>query len=179
MHNRILDENFFERDANKVALSLLGKYLVRKMPSSAGQDETEITAVITEVEIYDGYKDKASHAHRGMTKRNAPMFGQAGIWYVYLCYGIHYMLNIVVGPKDYPAAVLIRGVSGANGPGRVTKKIMVNNRYNNKRADRETGLWIEDRGIVVGAEDIIKKPRVGVDYAGSVWSKKEYRFILK
>lgn len=69
--------------------------------------------MICEVEAYVGPQDKASHAHRGRTKRNSPMFGPAGRWYVYFTYGMHWMLNIVTGPKDYPAAVLIRGLSNA------------------------------------------------------------------
>ena len=64
--------------------------------------------MITEVEAYDGFNDKASHASAGKTKRNKIMFGEAGKWYVYFTYGMHWMLNIVVGPKNYPAAILIR-----------------------------------------------------------------------
>lgn len=148
--------------------------------------------MITEVEAYDGFKDKASHASWGITKRNAPMFGEAGRWYVYFTYGMHYMLNIVTGPKCYPAAVLIRGVLGISGPGRLTKQLKINKKFNNKVASPKTGLLIEDKGLKprrsakaeVGAPTgvselkIQKFPRVGVNYAGPVWSKKKWRFKL-
>ena len=105
---KVLTKKFFERSALKVAPELLGKYLC---VSSSLRRRTSKCFMITEVEAYDGPKDKASHASRGRTLRNEPMFGEAGRWYVYFTYGMHWMLNIVTGPKDYPAAVLIRGVS--------------------------------------------------------------------
>ena len=77
--------------------------------------------MITEVEAYDGPRDKASHASRGLTPRNAPMFGEAGRFYIYFTYGMHWMLNIVTGKRGYPAAVLIRGVQYW---GRPTSKIL-------------------------------------------------------
>lgn len=149
------------------------------------------TYIITEVEAYDGFKDKASHAHRGQTERNKIMFGQAGHWYVYFTYGIHWLLNIVTGPKDYPGAVLIRSIKTAtspeprrrttdiiiNGPARLTKFLKIDRKFNGKIANRKTGLWIEDRGL--SGLKIKKSPRIGVDYAGPVWSKKQYRFFIK
>src|SRR3989344_2477039 len=108
----VLGKKFFDRPTLAVARELLGKYLVRKRGKKVEK------FIITEVEAYDGFKDKASHASRGKTLRNAPMFGNAGIWYIYFTYGIHYMLNIVTGSKNYPAAILIRGVRGINGPAR-------------------------------------------------------------
>lgn len=169
---KILPQRFFERDTLVVARELLGKYLVRRMRGK------EIAMMITEVEAYDGFEDKASHAHRGETARNKPMFGNAGVWYVYLVYGMYEMLNVVTGRKGYPAAVLIRGVLGVAGPGRLTKFLQITRAQNNKRAVFESGLWIEDRGIVVSDNEIKKTPRIGVDYAG-VWARKKYRFVLK
>ena len=140
--------------------------------------------MITEVEAYYGFQDKASHAHRGKTARNAPMFGEAGRWYVYLTYGIHWMLNIVTGPKDYPAAVLIRGVRSStfdkllNGPAKLTKFLKIDKRFNNLPATRKTGLWMEDRGVKFAESAIKRASRIGVDYAGD-WAKKKYRFIMK
>ncbi|MDP2668509.1 MAG: DNA-3-methyladenine glycosylase [bacterium] len=107
----VLGKKFFERSALKVAKELLGKFLVRGDPTARGGRIAK-AYMITEVEAYLGPKDKASHARSGKTKRNAPMFGEAGRWYVYFTYGMYWMLNIVTGPKDFPAAVLIRGVSG-------------------------------------------------------------------
>lgn len=105
MMRKILTKKFFERSALKIAPELLWKFLCN---SYLGQVSC---FMICEVEAYDGFNDKASHASRGRTERNAPMFGEAGRWYVYFTYGMHWMLNIVTGPKDYPAAVLIRAVA--------------------------------------------------------------------
>ncbi len=173
MRKKILTKKFFERATLVVARDLLGKFLVRK------KGRTEIAYMITEVEAYDGHNDKASHAHRGETTRNKVMFGEAGVWYVYFVYGMYDMLNMVTGPHRYPAAVLIRGVEGIHGPGRLTKKLGITRRLNGNDAVRISGLWIEDRGVRVKRKNIQKTPRIGVNYAGSVWSKKPYRFILK
>ncbi|MBI1961090.1 MAG: DNA-3-methyladenine glycosylase [Parcubacteria group bacterium] len=168
----ILQEPFFNCSTLKVAEELLGKVIVRRIGSR------EISFPITEVEAYDGHADKASHASKGKTLRNAPMFGEAGFWYVYLVYGMHWMLNIVTGSRGYPAAVLIRGAGDMNGPGRAAKALNVTKRFNNRPANRATGLWIEDRGVVVKKSDIKRLPRVGVDYAGPVWAKRKYRFVV-
>lgn len=149
----------------------MGKVIVRRVGAK------EIAFLITEVEAYDGFDDKASHASRGRTERNAPMFGDAGFWYVYLVYGMHWMLNIVTGPAEYPAAVLIRGAGDINGPAKLTKALSVTKQFNATVTSRATGLWIEDRGIVVKKRDIKRLPRVGVDYAGPTWAGKKYRFL--
>lgn len=184
--NKILGKKFFERPTIVVARDLLGKYLVRQIRKNITK------YLIMEVEAYDGFKDKASHASRGMTKRNAPMFGEAGRWYVYFTYGMHHMLNIVTGPKNYPAAILIRGAGGINGPGRITKQLKIDKIFNDKIASPKTGLWIENNKLKprrsakaeVGAPTeaselkIENFPRVGVNYAGPIWSKKKWRFLL-
>lgn len=162
-----------------VARGLLGKYLVRQ-----GRGKI-IRTMITEVEAYDGPRDKACHASRGLTPRNKVMFGPAGHWYVYFTYGMHWMLNIVTGEKGYPAAVLIRGVESVhgriNGPARLTKFFKIDKRFNSKFASRQSGLWMEDRGVesVSGRKKIKRSPRIGVHYAGPVWSKKLYRFYVE
>ena len=168
---KILRKRFFERDTLTVARELLGKYLVRRI------EGREVSVMITEVEAYDGFEDEASHAHRGETARNKPMFGTPGVWYVYFVYGIYQMLNIVTGREGYPAAVLIRGVEGISGPGRLTKFLHITRTQNKKQARPENGLWVEDRGVIVTEKEIKKTTRIGVDYAG-VWAKKEYRFLL-
>lgn len=167
-----------------VAKDMLGKYLVRRYRGRT------IALMITETEAYDGPHDKASHASRGKTPRNGIMFGEAGRFYVYFTYGIHWMLNVVTGREEYPAAVLLRAgrarcqMSGVkcqekfkivNGPARLTKYLKIDKRFNGKPAERRTGLWFEDRGVKIKPRQIKCGPRVGVDYAG-MWAKKPYNF---
>jgi DNA-3-methyladenine glycosylase len=163
------------RAKNTVTLGrwLLGKHLVRRLPD--GRIDARL---ITEVEAYHGERDLACHARAGRTKRTEVMYGPGGVWYVYLCYGIHEMLNLVVGPRDWPAAVLVRGVEGANGPGRVTKALQIDRRLNGAAAARASGLWIEDRGGSVPRRLVQATPRIGVAYAGPVWANKPWRFKL-
>jgi DNA-3-methyladenine glycosylase len=177
----ILPPAFFNRPVLKVAPELLGKYLVRRI--GRGQASKTIALPITEVEAYDGPHDKACHASKGRTARTAPMFGPGGRFYVYFCYGIHWMLNIVTGPKGYPAAILIRAAGGINGPAKLTKHLQISKSLNKKPADKASGLWFEDRGTNrskdrIAKKDIKRSPRIGVDYAGPVWAKKPYRFTL-
>lgn len=168
---RIPDPIYFGGDACTIARALLGMYLVRH------EHGGERAFMITETEAYDGPQDKASHASHGITPRTEMMFGEPGRFYVYLCYGMHEMLNIVVGPKGYPAAVLIRGIEGANGPGRVTKLLGIGREYNGKTVAPESELWVEMRGAPQSAAHIRAAPRIGVAYAG-VWAKKKMRFTL-
>jgi DNA-3-methyladenine glycosylase len=164
------------RTKKTVALArrLLGKVLVR------ARRGRETAVLVTEVEAYDGPRDRASHAHadRGRTPRNAVMFGPGGQWYIYLCYGVHEMLNLVTGPRGYPAAILIRGVAGVTGPGRVTRALGIDRKLNAAPAARASGLWIEDRGVRVPRRLIHATPRIGVDYAGPVWAGKKWRFYF-
>lgn len=169
----ILTSAFFARPAPVVARGLLGMYLVRR--TEAG----EMAFQITETEAYDGLDDRASHASRGKTARTAVMFGPPGYWYVYLVYGMHEMLNIVTGPDGHPSAVLIRGVEGIEGPGRLTKRLGITRTQKTLPATYETGVWIEDRGVRISPRHIQKTPRVGVAYAGEEWAAKPWRFVLK
>lgn len=169
---KILKRKFFQKSTVIIAEKLLGKFLVRKIGNK------ELALMITEVEAYDGFDDKASHAHRGKTERNKIMFGRAGVWYVYFTYGMHWMLNMVTGEIGYPAAVLIRGTDQISGPARLTKFLKIDKKLNGERADKKFGLWIEDRGVKISRGEIKKTPRVGVAYAGPSWSKKKYRFVL-
>ena len=131
--------------------------------------------MIIEVEAYDGESDLACHARFGRTPRTEVMYGAGGAWYVYLCYGVHEMLNLVVGPKDWPSAVLIRALAGVEGPGRLTRRLGIDRQLNGKSAVRESGLWIEDRGVRVPRSLVRTTPRIGVDYSGPIWATKLWR----
>jgi len=163
----MLQSTFFARPVLLVAQDLLGKYLVS--PRGEG--------MITEVEAYDGPEDKACHGRFGLTERTVPMFGPPGHWYVYLVYGMYWMLNIVTDREGYPSAVLIRGVGEWNGPGKVTNVLDIDGSLSGKKADRTAGLWMEDRGVQVLASQIRRTPRVGIGYAGE-WKDVPYRFVL-
>ncbi len=151
---------------------LLGKHLVRR------RGRRTDAWLITEVEAYHSEEDLACHARFGRTARSEVLYAAGGIWYVYLCYGMHEMLNLVVGPRDHPAAILIRGVEGIRGPGRVTKALGIGRELNRAVARRRTGLWLEDRGVRVPRRIIRATPRIGVDYAGPIWAKIEWRFTF-
>jgi DNA-3-methyladenine glycosylase len=168
---KILKSRFFNRSTLKIAPKLLGKFLVRK------RGQKTIALMITDVEAYIGHQDGASHASRGRTDRNAPMFGEAGCWYVYFTYGMHWMLNVVTEKKEYPAAILIRGAGDIGGPARLTKFLKIDGKLNGKSASRRSGLWIEDRGAHILSRRVKKGTRIGVDYAGK-WKDKLWRFYL-
>jgi len=113
--HKILTGTFFDRSALKVAKDLIGCRLHWK------RGRQSQSRIITETEAYPGPDDRASHAFSGRTNRTEVMFGPPGTFYVYLVYGLHWMLNVVSGPIDYPAAILIRAVEGITGPARLTK----------------------------------------------------------
>ena len=169
----LLRQKFFDRPTLTVAKELIGKYLVRKIGKKV------VALQITETEAYDGFEDRASHASRGKTPRNKPMFGPPGHFYVYFTYGMHWMLNVVTGKKGYPAAILIRGAGEYNGPAKLTKALRIDKKLNKKFASPKTGLWFEDRGDGIESYKVKSLKRIGVDYAGPVWSKKKYRFVLR
>ncbi len=153
---------------------LIGKHLVRR--HADGRIEAR---AITETEAYDGERDLACHARAGRTPRTDVMYAAGGVWYVYLCYGVHEMLNLVVGPEGWPAAVLIRGVAGAAGPGRLTKALGIGRELNRTSAVEEAGaLWIEDPELPRPRGRIRATARIGVDFAGPVWAAKPWRFVL-
>lgn len=156
------------------ARALLGKRLVRTVGGERAAWR------ITEVEAYDGVRDLACHAARGRrTPRTEVMFRPGGVWYVYLCYGMHEMLNLVVGPEGYPAAVLIRGLEGVSGPGRVTRRLGIGRSLNGVAATPANGLHVEE-AVEAGPRRAIRSgPRIGVAYAGPVWAAKPWRFWLE
>ena len=163
-----LPESFFERPAVVVAQELIGCLLCRKL------NEQILTFPILETEAYLGSEDLASHARFGKTQRNAPMFGPAGRWYVYLCYGMHSMLNIVTSPENQPSAVLIRTITGSQGPGRLTRALSIHRDFNNQPCHPQSNLWIAP---ATQTSPIITTSRIGIDYAGPIWSEKPYRFV--
>lgn len=169
MKPKILQTTFFDRPVLKVCPELLGKYLV------ISRKGKEHAYKITEIEAYEGEQDMASHARFGKTTRNAPMFGHPGYRYVYLVYWMYRMLNIVTWPGKHPSAILLRGIEGFKGPGKITKHLKVDKSYNDKPADQTTWLRIEDWGEK--ATPITAK-RIGIDYA---WERahKEWRFLLE
>lgn len=165
-----LEYSFFHRKCPEVARDLVGKVLVHNL------DGEERRLRITETECYCGEEDTACHAHKGKTERTKTMYEEGGITYVYLCYGMHFMLNIVTGPKDHPEAVLIRGVEGANGPGRTTKLMQITTKDNGLSLTEEKGIWIEDDGLKF---DRIALSRVGIDYASEEDRNRPWRYIIK
>ena len=170
----IVEAELFQRKKTlALARWLLGKHLVRRFA-----DGRIDSRMITETEAYNGEHDLACHARAGRTARTDVLYGPGGMWYVYLCYGIHEMLNLVVGPENWPAAILIRGVEGAIGPGRVTTTLGIDRRLNRAPAAESSGLWIEDHGVRVPVSIVSTTPRIGVDYAGPIWSAKPWRFTF-
>jgi len=167
---RVLNKAFFARDSCTVARELLGKPLCRRLASGK-----ILRSRISETEAYDGFEDRASHAHRGPTTRNVVMFGPPGRSYIYLCYGVHWLLNLTTREKGYPAAVLIRGVEAAEGPGRLTKYFQIDGALNDRLLTRVGGLWVEDAPLLADTE-VTAGPRVGVEYAGPVWAAVPWRF---
>lgn len=165
---KIENINFYMQNAVDLAQKLIGKYLCRKI----GKDVFK--AKITETEAYLGETDSASHAYRGKTIRNSVMFQEGGVCYVYLCYGIHNLLNIVSGEKNNPQAVLIRAVEGTEGPGRVAKKFSIDRTLNGKSV-LENEIWIEEGEI---PKQIQKLPRVGIGYAKQEDQEKLWRFRI-
>jgi DNA-3-methyladenine glycosylase len=174
MHkHKVLNHSFFNRPVLEVAHDLIGKFIIRELP-----DGKKISLMINETEAYDGPCDKASHARFGKTERNKVMFGPAGHFYVYLVYGMHWMLNIVTDKVGLPSGVLLRGAGNIVGPANLTKYLKVDGKFYGLEAKPENKLWFEDRGIKIPESKILKTPRIGIDYSGEC-SKKLYRFIIK
>jgi DNA-3-methyladenine glycosylase len=173
----ILNRSFYMRDTSRVAKDLLGKVLVKESGDSTA------SGIIIETEAYYGSGDPASHAFRGSTPRSRIMFGKAGIAYVYLCYGVYWLLNIVTEEKTIPGAVLIRGLKPVDGildmqkrrktggtgskltdgPGKLTIAMNIDSSDNGKdMTDIKSGIYVIDKNI--GNKDFTIKNtgRIGI-----------------
>lgn len=169
--SQVFGVSFFDRPADRVARDLVGQWLVVR-----GRRGPPVRHLVCETEAYLGAHDLACHGSRGMTPRNATMFGPAGRWYVYLCYGMHWMLNVVTGAEGVPAAVLIRGVAGHVGPGRLTRALGIDRSLDGTVATPRGGLWFEGSGIAVPRRLVARTPRIGIGSAGA-WAEKPLRFV--
>lgn len=188
-----LPRRFFDRPVLKVAPELLGAILVRDMPGG-----TRLTGRIVEVEAYDGERDLACHASKGRTPRTDTLYADPGLAYVYLCYGMHHMLNAVCDENGYPAAALIRAVEPldgveamdpgkaaaplrihriASGPGRLARAFRITRALNRADLCAEGPLWIA-AGEPVGPRAMARGTRIGVGYA-SVWARKPWRWAIR
>ncbi len=166
--NRLSPE-FFAQDAVTMAEKLLGKTLVR-----IWDDGSESRYTITETEAYLGEEDAACHASKGRTPRTEVMYAKGGVIYVYLIYGMYWMLNIVSGSENHPQAVLIRGLNQITGSGKVGRQLKIDKSFYGESLEFSPRLWIEDAPEL---SDFCSDVRVGIDYAGDEWKNKPWRFI--
>ncbi len=167
--NTKLGLDFFSRDVLEVAPDLLGKMLVRNFASGM-----IFSSQITEVEAYRGEEDRACHASKGRTNRTEIMYHPGGAVYVYLIYGMYWMLNFVTGRRDEPQAVLIRGLKEVTGPGRITRKLEIGSDFYGESLASSERLWIEDHDHAITMQ---VGPRIGIDYAGEPWKTLPWRYM--
>ena len=143
---------------------------MRVLPGGGAQ-----TLTITETEAYCGESDSACHARRGRTKGNAPLYMAGGVFYVYLCYGLHWMLNAVTGAEDEPQGVLIRACEGLPGPGRLTKALGITGELTGRPVDGGE-IYFAPRE---GEFELSAAPRVGISYASEADRAAPWRFIAR
>lgn len=160
-----LPYEFYHRPGLEVARDLVGKVIVCR-----GQ-----RLRISETEAYLGESDTACHACKGRTKRTEVLYMDAGTIYVYLCYGIHWMLNVITGDENDPQGVLIRACAEAPGPGKLTKTLGITKEFNRQSILTCPDLWIEDDGLRC---EIIPDKRVGIGYATQEDQDKLWRFKM-
>jgi DNA-3-methyladenine glycosylase len=168
--NSRICRDFYIRDVLEVAPDLIGKNLILKLP-----DHTFACYQIADVEAYRGNEDRACHASKGKTSRTEVMFREGGYLYVYLIYGMYWMLNIVTGTEGVPQAVLIRGLAGISGPGRVTKNLTIDRSYYGEDLVTSGRIWLEDTGAL---PEFKTGPRIGIDYAGEYWKSRPWRYFI-
>lgn len=190
--SKLLPKEFYRRgDVVQVSRDLLGKVLCTRT------DGMLTSGIITETEAYCGRNDKACHAFERRTKRTETMYKSGGIAYVYLCYGIHHLFNIVTNKEELADAVLVRAIRPVDGkelmlerrgmesvspkltagPGRLSQALDITTNYNGVDLAGNT-LWIEDRGYSFSDEKIQSSTRIGVDYAGED-AQKPWRFFIR
>ena len=178
---RRLDRRDFSQSSVRVARDLLGKFIVRCF------ERTTLRAMIVEAEAYKGPQDAASHAYGGRrTPRVEPLYGDSGTVYVYLCYGIHWMLNFSVAGPGTPQGVLVRGIltdpdgdaKPLLGPGKVTRYLHIDKTLDGIDATKSRHLWLEARDVRVPPRCVRKGPRIGVEYAGAHWAARPWRFWI-
>lgn len=169
--NKKLTEEFFQRDVLEVAPALVGKLIVRRLA-----DGTLISERIAETEAYRGEEDKACHASKGRTNRTELLYADGGHFYVYLCYGMHWLTNVVTGRNGTPQGVLLRAGYTHNGPAKLSKYLSIDGGFHGRRISETDVLWFEDDGF---SPKIRVAPRVGIDYAGDYWKNIEWRFIAE
>ena len=189
---KLPEEFYLRNDVVTIARELLGKVLVTNF------NRKKTSGIITETEAYNGFVDRASHAYRGRrTARNEHMYSHGGISYVYICYGMHHLFNVVTNTLDVPHAILIRAIKpleGINhmlhrrnklivdktltgGPGTVAQALGIDKNHSGLNLGGNK-IWIEDRNIIVNDKDVKVGPRIGVESAG-VDALLPYRFVLK
>jgi DNA-3-methyladenine glycosylase len=166
-----LNSDFYTHDALWVARHLLGKTIVR-----LNDEGCESRYRITQTEAYLGEEDEACHASKGRTPRTEIMYAQGGKVYVYLIYGMYWMLNVVTGSFNHPEAVLIRGIDSIIGSGKVGRELKINKSFYGEDLLDSSRIWIEDTPT---SEKFDTFPRVGVDYAGDDWKYKHWRFVSR
>ena len=161
-----LGYDFFHRSCLEVARDLVGKVLIHRGNALR----------ISETECYCGEDDTACHASKGRTRRTEVMYASAGTVYVYLCYGMHWMLNIVTGEENHPEAVLIRACVEAGGPGKLTKALGITGEQNRSSVVTSQEHLIGDDGFRC---DVETDKRVGIGYASQEDQDRLWRFKLK
>lgn len=179
MQTSRLKNDFYNQEALQLAKSLLGKVIVRKTPTG------ELKGEIVETEAYIGESDKACHARFGRTKRTEIMYGKSGRAYIYLCYGLFNLFNIVAHKENDPAAVLIRRIKPLSGlepklksygPGNLTKYLKIDRELNGYDLICGDELFLVE-GFKVKPSEIRKSARIGIDYAQE-YKHKKWRFFI-
>ncbi len=165
-----LSRDFYLQDVLTVAPGLIGKKIVIISPGGI-----PVKFTITETEAYRGTEDKACHASKGRTPRTEIMFHEGGHLYIYLIYGMYWMLNVVTGETDIPQAVLIRGLDNLNGPGKLTRSLGIDRSFYGEDLTASQRIWIEDSDINY---EFKTSPRIGIDYSGEYWKSRPWRYSI-